>query len=133
MEWVAAARYIDGVNWTNRENASGASEDVENQEATEAVAVYNTGRTTPVATKKPNALGIYDMSGNVWEWCFDAYEPSEEDNRIIKGGAWNSHGSISLHNLQVGCYGFFCNSPNHYDTDTGFRIARSLPAAQGNT
>jgi formylglycine-generating enzyme required for sulfatase activity len=130
MEWVAAARYIDGVNWTNRENASGASEDVENQEATEAVAVYNTGRTTPVATKKPNALGIYDMSGNVWEWCFDAYEPSEEDNRIIKGGAWNSQ---DLRNLQVKNYGLYCINPNYHDTDTGLRSARSLPAAQGNT
>ena len=44
--------------------------------------------TAPVGSFPPNALGIHDLAGNVWEWCLDAYDKTER-TRTLRGGAWN--------------------------------------------
>jgi formylglycine-generating enzyme required for sulfatase activity len=62
-------------------------------------------QTHPVGMKRPNELGIYDMSGNVWEWCSDWYSsydsasqtnpvgPNSGTSRVIRGGGWGNNAS----------------------------------------
>jgi formylglycine-generating enzyme required for sulfatase activity len=90
-EWEYAAR---GGNQSKGYTYSGSNN-------IEDVAWYSGSMTHWVATKSPNELGIYDMSGNVWEWCqdwFGSYSsssqtnptgPSSGYNRVYRGGGWN--------------------------------------------
>lgn len=73
-----------------------------------------------VGEKAPNAWGLYDMVGNVWEWCWDLYDAEIFGNyRIIRGGSWSEEergcGATSRRKTM----------PNFYIDDIGFRIARS--------
>lgn len=94
-EWEFAAR---GGNNSKHYQYSGSNK-------FDDVAWYwgNSGKTThDVATKQPNELGIYDMSGNVWEWCNDWHDsytgdvqtnptgPNKGSFRVSRGGSWGS-------------------------------------------
>ncbi|MBF0564936.1 MAG: SUMF1/EgtB/PvdO family nonheme iron enzyme [Nitrospirae bacterium] len=94
-------------------------------------------KTTPVVSFKPNGLGLYDMSGNVWEWVADAYDKDtykklgENDpiyigdsgsNRVIRGGSWNNNPN----NLR--CSNRNNNAPTDRNNNVGFRIVHGLPA-----
>ena len=71
--------------------------------------IDNSGKEThSIGRKKPNELGIYDMTGNVWEWCSDWYDgnyyayspasnpkgPTSGDHRVLRGGSWSFPASI---------------------------------------
>jgi formylglycine-generating enzyme required for sulfatase activity len=75
------------------------------------------GGTFPVAQKGRNELDLRDMSGNVWEWCWDSNGP----NRRVRGGSWNFHA-----NYCTVAYRYDSHSPGARNYFIGFRLARSL-------
>jgi formylglycine-generating enzyme required for sulfatase activity len=84
------------------------------------------GQTHEVGTKKPNAWGLYDMLGTVWEWCSDIYDKTVYGSyRIIRGGGWNdeARGCLATNRRRSHPTAFRID-------DLGFRIARSLKSAR---
>ena len=150
-EWEYAARWQESDNtnaeqygevWLTKLNrASGAKADWNNADETKAVAWYgdnSDSKTHPVGEKRKNALGLHDMSGNVWEWCFDGYDndPTANDDayksgelvvdpqggasdvlRVFRGGSW----SDSAESCVVGIRGSYL--PDYCIGNVGFRLA----------
>jgi len=125
-EWEFAARGGNGSPGNFTFSGSNNPDEVAWHEANSG------GSTQEAGTKKPNALGLYDMSGNVWEWCWDwfgIYPASAQSDpqgalsgsgRVARGSAWiNSPQSTSS---------TFRSSVNPFrrNSSLGFRLARSF-------
>lgn len=117
---------LDAVGWYCYNNDTGAT-------GSTVVTSNASGKGThQVGQKAPNALGIYDMSGNVMEWCWDYYsddigKESETDpigaasgsSRMFRGGSWSLYAWWA-----VSCGRSGYGPSNRYD-DLGFRVVRS--------
>ena len=130
-EWEYAARggkagITDG-SWEYEYSGSNTADDVAWYEDN------SDSKTHEVGKKQSNSLGLYDMSGNVWEWCWDWYgsssgypsgteDPAGPDTgsyRVIRGGSWNNYASSCAVSLR--------RNYNPYSRINlyGFRLVRS--------
>ena len=109
-EWEYAARGGQNYKYAGSDNLKGVGWDSDN----------SGGMTHPVAQKAPNGYGLYDMSGNVWEWCWDIDKDSSS-RRCIRGGCLHPEG-----------FDYFRvdrrSSRDAYDRNDGggFRLARTI-------
>ena len=80
------------------------------------------GSTHPVGLKQPNTWGLFDMLGNVWEWCSDCYDEQVYGSyRIFRGGGWSDaeRGCLATNRRRSHPFSFKID-------DLGFRLARDL-------
>jgi eukaryotic-like serine/threonine-protein kinase len=95
--------------------------------------------TCPVGSVKPNDFGLFDMLGNVWEWCFDVYttypeqtaeisqdlpttgQVADGDRRMMRGGGYFTRPPVIRSAIRYDL------SPDHRESNVGFRVARTYP------
>jgi len=126
-EWEYSCRAGTTTTWYSGDDEAGLKE----------IAWYKAnagGKTHPVCEKSPNALGLYDMHGNVWEWCQDCWAvdyyaaaplddptgPTGGSIRVSRGGSWINVASYGRASCRLG------NEPGNRYEHHGFRLARTV-------
>ncbi|MDD5349870.1 MAG: SUMF1/EgtB/PvdO family nonheme iron enzyme [Chthoniobacteraceae bacterium] len=78
-------------------------------------------KTAPVGRFAENRYGLFDMSGNVWQWCEDGYDETQR-RRVLRGGAWNS----STEDILLSSFRYYA-LPNEQCDNIGFRCVTPAP------
>lgn len=136
MEWMWAAMGADKEN-PGKINTTGYIKKFAGDNGSNSIENYawydnnSNDKTHPAGTKQPNELGLYDMSGNVYEWCWDrdsSYPTgpltnysgaASGDSRVYRGGSWYSIASF----VTVAFRNY--SSPCNQLSNVGFRVVRS--------
>jgi formylglycine-generating enzyme required for sulfatase activity len=78
-------------------------------------------RPHPVGTRLPNEWGLYDMTGNLNEWCWDKYYDTDiSEARVTRGGSWG----MDAYDSRTSIYKFTPSLPSSRNSKIGFRICR---------
>ena len=119
-------QYPWGTQWPPPKNAGNYTGKETGAEV--AIAGFDDGyvHTSPVGAFAPNALGIYDMGGNVWQWCMDTWNPKAR-SRVLRGGSWDQ-GALRL-SLLSSCR--IHSMPDRESSNYGFRVVRATASAKG--
>jgi formylglycine-generating enzyme required for sulfatase activity len=151
VSWHDTLRFIDKLNrlggenryrlpseaeWEYAARSGGKREKYAGSADSDSVAWHfdnSDMKTHPVGSKAPNSLGLYDMSGNVFQWCLDWDDknyyrsspqqdpqgPASAEHRVIRGGSWRSlqHGVRASYRLGM--------KPDNQNDNTGLRLVRS--------
>ncbi len=115
-EWEMAARGGLEGGWDNKYSGTNSYSDLRDYAWYDGNSNYGTH---DAGTKKPNAAGLYDMSGNVWEWCWDLYSESGS-GRVYRGGSCSSIDNYCAVDYRYGSY------PSSRGDGLGFRVCRGL-------
>jgi hypothetical protein len=110
MEWEYACRA--GSNGLYSLDIYGKEVDETNLQN---YAVFNREKTMPVKQRKSNSFGLYDMHGNVWEWCWDYYDDNKEFP-VLRGGSWSNTAEYLHSSYRNYKY------PDHVFNYVGFRV-----------
>jgi formylglycine-generating enzyme required for sulfatase activity/serine/threonine protein kinase len=118
-------QYPWGTQWPPPKNAGNYTGKETGAEV--AIAGFDDGyvHTSPVGAFAPNALGIYDMGGNVWQWCMDTWNPKAR-SRVLRGGSWDQ-GALRL-SLLSSCR--IHSMPDRESSNYGFRVVRATSPAK---
>jgi formylglycine-generating enzyme required for sulfatase activity len=125
-EWEYCCRAGTTTEW---HTGTSLSTSQANFQGALANATYTSGQTAVVGSYAPNAFGLHDMHGNVWEWCLDSfatYAPGPVTdpfvtggaNRVFRGGSWSSFNSAS--NCRSALRGYV--TPGFASLGYGFRV-----------
>ena len=133
-EWERAARGREGREYPWGSTYESGRANVNETRSDARVGEWNLGQTTAAGVYQhgPSSEGVLDLSGNVWEWCVNKHNPSEQiqaetsgESRVLRGGSWDvTAGYGGARGARRGR-----SHPVSRDVAVGFRVVSSAPTS----